>query len=124
MDIVCQTFNDIEWLGYAGVRDATTTSLPARDTSDAPLPPWEEMVELRYGVAPAYWGRGVAREAAEAVMEWAVSKRNVKRFIAETERENARSRRLLEKMGVIKSGIGYWKNEDEVEWERDATSLR
>jgi RimJ/RimL family protein N-acetyltransferase len=47
----------------------------------------------------------------------------VKRFIAETEKENARSGRVLEKMGFKKSGTGYWKDEDEVEWERDAASL-
>ncbi|RYN99248.1 hypothetical protein AA0120_g2049 [Alternaria tenuissima] len=120
---VCQTLDDIEWLGYVGVRDATTTSLPSRNASDAPLPPWEEMVELRYGVAPSCWGQGVAREAAEAVMQWAATERGVKRFIAETEKENARSGRVLEKMGFKKSGTQYWKDEDEVEWERDAASL-
>ena len=123
MDGVCQTLDDVEWLGYAGVRDATTTSLPPRNASDAPLPPWEDMVELRYGVAPCCWGQGVAREAAEAVMQWAATERGVKRFIAETEKENARSGRVLEKMGFKKSGTGYWKDEDEVEWERDAASL-
>jgi RimJ/RimL family protein N-acetyltransferase len=81
------------------------------------------MVELRYGVAPCCWGQGVAREAAEAVMQWAATERGVKRFIAETEKENARSGRVLEKMGFKKSGTGYWKDEDEVEWERDAASL-
>lgn len=122
MESVCRTFDSVEWLGYAGVRDATTTSLPPRDASDAPLPPWEEMIELRYGVAPACWGQGVAREAAEAVMQWAATERGVKRFVAETEKENARSGRVLEKMGFKKSGTGYWKDKDEVEWERNAAS--
>jgi RimJ/RimL family protein N-acetyltransferase len=115
-----QMFDDIGWLGYAGVRDATTTSLPPRDDCEGPLPPWEEMIELRYGVAPAWWGQGVAREAAEAVMQWAATEKGVKRFIAETERGNARSGRVLEKMGFRKSGTGYWRDEEEVEWERDA----
>jgi len=123
MDNVCQKLGTIEWLGYAGVRDATTTSLPARDDSDDPLPPWKEMVEMLYGVAPAYWGQGVAREAAEAVMQWAGAEKGVRRFIAETEKPNARSGRVLEKMGFRKSGTNYWKNEDEFEWERDAKSL-
>ncbi|KAG9185963.1 hypothetical protein G6011_02519 [Alternaria panax] len=120
---VCGAFDSIKWLGYAGVRDATTTSLPTRDASDAPLPPWEEMIELRYGVAPACWGQGVAREAAEAVMQWAATEKGAKRFIAETEKGNARSRRVLEKMGFRRAGTEYWKNENEVEWERDTADL-
>ncbi|RDW63754.1 hypothetical protein BP6252_11299 [Coleophoma cylindrospora] len=108
----------IEWAGYAGVRDATTTSMPARTADDLPLPSWKEMVELRYGVAPAWWGKGIARVAAEAVMQWAASERDVRRFIAETERENVRSARVLEKMGFTLSGTEYWKEPGEVEWER------
>jgi RimJ/RimL family protein N-acetyltransferase len=113
-----ETLHAIEWLGYAGIRDATTTSMPPRTADDPPMPPWQEMVELRYGVAPEHWGKGIAREAAEAVMCWGVSKRRVKRFIAETEKENTRSGRVLEKMGFRKSGTEYWKEPGEVEWER------
>ncbi|PYI13455.1 hypothetical protein BO99DRAFT_396773 [Aspergillus violaceofuscus CBS 115571] len=107
----------IEWVGYAGVRDGTTTSIPPREAGDAPLPPWTEMVEVRYGVAPEHWGRGIAAEAAAAVMRWAVAARGVRRFIAETERPNARSARALEKLGFRRSGTGYWKEPGEVEWE-------
>ena len=108
----------VEWVGYAGVRDATTTSMPERVHGDPELPPWQEMVELRYGVAPEYWGKGIARSAAEAVVQWAVSERGVKRFIAETEKENVRSGRVLEKVGFKLSGTDYWKELSEVEWER------
>ncbi|RDW74902.1 hypothetical protein BP6252_06044 [Coleophoma cylindrospora] len=108
----------IQWAGYAGVRDATTSSMPERTADDLPLPSWKEMVELRYGVAPEWWGKGIARVAAEAVMQWAVSERGVTRFIAETERENVRSGRVLEKMGFTLSGTEYWKEPAEVEWER------
>ncbi|KAL4880334.1 GNAT domain-containing protein [Aspergillus karnatakaensis] len=108
----------VAWVGYAGMRDATTTSMPDRTPEDLVLPPWEEMVEVRYGVAQEYWGKGVARKAADAVMQWAVSERGVRRFIAETERENVRSGRVLEKMGFVLSGTDYWKEPSEVEWER------
>ncbi|KAH8894451.1 hypothetical protein GQ53DRAFT_744661 [Thozetella sp. PMI_491] len=108
----------ITWVGYAGVRDATTTSMPEQTAADPPLPPWLDMIEVRYGVAPGYWGKGIARAAAEAVMQWAVSERGVTRFIAETERGNARSGRVLEKMGFKLSGTDYWKEPSEVEWER------
>jgi RimJ/RimL family protein N-acetyltransferase len=110
--------NDIIWVGYAGVRDGTTTSIPSREAGDPPLPPWNEMVEIRYGVSPMHWGDGIAREAAEAVMHWAVKERGVKRFIAETERPNKRSARALEKLGFTLSGTDYWKEPSELEWER------
>jgi RimJ/RimL family protein N-acetyltransferase len=117
--VISTALGHVEWIGYAGVREATTTSMPSRTGSDPPLPHWLEMIELRYGVAPAYWGKGMAHEAAEAVMQWAGRERGVRRFIAETERENARSARVLEKMGFSqREGVDYWKDEGEIEWER------
>lgn len=113
-----QILNDVEWVGYAGVRDATTTSMPERVAGDDPLPPWQEMIELRYGVHANFWGKGVAGEAARAVMQWAVSERGVTRFIAETEKTNTRSGQVLKKMGFRESGTEYWKEPSEVEWER------
>jgi RimJ/RimL family protein N-acetyltransferase len=110
-------FAGIEWVGYAGIRDASTTSLPPREAGDPALPPWQEMVEIRYGVSPKFWGKGMAKEAAEAVMRWSVERRGVKRFIAETERDNKRSARLLEKLGFVNSGTDYWKEPSEIEWE-------
>ncbi|EUC41595.1 hypothetical protein COCMIDRAFT_8710 [Bipolaris oryzae ATCC 44560] len=121
-ETISQVLSRVEWVGYVGVRDATTTSMPPRTDADPPLPHWQEMIELRYGVAPVHWGKGMAREAAEAVMQWASSERGVRRFIAETEKENARSARVLEKMGFTKrDGIDYWKEEGEIEWKRVCT---
>lgn len=113
-----QNLDEITWVGYAGVRDATTTSMPPREAGDPPLPPWTEMAEIRYGVAPTYWGKGIAKEAAEAVMHWAANARGVTRFIAETERPNKRSARALEKLGFTLSGTNYWKEPSEIEWEK------
>ena len=113
-----QFLHDVQWVGYAGVRDATTTSMPNQKPEDPELPPWQEMIELRYGVTPEYWGEGYARAAAEAIMQWAASERDVKRFIAETERENMRSGRVLAKLGFHLNGTNYWKEPSEIEWER------
>lgn len=110
--------DEAEWLGYAGVRDATTTSMPDQTADDEPLPPWQEMVELRYGVHGNYWGKGVAGEAARAVMQWAASERGARRFIAETEKTNTRSGKVLQKMGFRESGTDYWKEPSEMEWEK------
>lgn len=117
-DFVLDILNDVEWVGYAGVRDATTTSMPDWEEDDEPLPPWQEMVELRYGVHEKGWGKGVAGEAAKAVMQWAVTKRGVRRFIAETEKTNTRSGKVLQKMGFRESGTNYWKEPSETEWEK------
>ncbi|KAL2830965.1 GNAT domain-containing protein [Aspergillus pseudoustus] len=112
-----QLLNEIEWVGYAGVRDATTTSLPARESGDPQLPPWQEMVEIRYGISSKYWGKGIAKEAADALIHWAIDASGVRRFIAETERENQRSAGLLKKLGFVASGTDYWKEPSEIEWE-------
>ncbi|KAJ0422001.1 GNAT domain-containing protein [Aspergillus carlsbadensis] len=108
---------EIEWVGYAGVRDATTTSLPPREADDPELPSWQEMVEIRYGISSKHWGKAIAKEAADAVLHWAAKDRGVRRFIAETERENQRSAGLLKKLGFSASGTNYWKEPSEVEWE-------
>ncbi|OGM50900.1 hypothetical protein ABOM_000695 [Aspergillus bombycis] len=112
-----KNLNDITWVGYAGVRDGTTTSIPPREADDLPLPPWNEMVEIRYGVSPTHWGHGIAKEAAEAVMHWAVKACGVTRFIAETERPNKRSAGALEKLGFTRSDTNYWKQPSQLEWE-------
>lgn len=111
----------ITWIGYAGVRDATTTSMPISEYTHselAALPHWKEMIEVRYGVAPEYWGKGIAKPAADAVMLWAEKEMGVTRFVAETEKGNARSGRVLEKMGFVASGTNYWKEDSEMEWEK------
>ncbi|OQE42195.1 hypothetical protein PENCOP_c004G06005 [Penicillium coprophilum] len=109
-----------EWVAYAGLRDATTTSMPPRESGDPALPSWDEMIELRYGVSPKFWGQGIVQEASKAIMQWSVDERGVKRFIAETERENSRSAKVLQKLGFKLSDTNYWKEPSELEWERAA----
>ncbi|KAJ5474223.1 Acyl-CoA N-acyltransferase [Penicillium sp. IBT 31633x] len=108
---------DLQWVGYAGVRDATTTSMPQRESEDPALPPWTEMIEVRYGVSPKLWGQGIAHEAIMGVMRWSVAEKGVKRFIAETEKENSRSANVLQKLGFTRSDTNYWKEPSELEWE-------
>ena len=59
-------------------------------------PPQDGMVEIAYGVAPDFEGRGYATEAARALVEIAFESADVQTVIAHTlERTNASSRVLL-----------------------------
>lgn len=49
-----ERLDDLKWVGYAGVRDATTTSIPSDVSQNTVLPPWREMVELRYGISSQF----------------------------------------------------------------------
>ncbi len=54
---------------------------------------------IAYVFASAYWGRGLAREAVEAMMNELGAQYEVRAFTAELKRENLRSVRLLERLG-------------------------
>lgn len=122
-DKIALHLDRVEWVGYVGVRDATPR-LPQRSVCDSPLPPWQEMIELRYGFAPEAWGKGFGTEAARAIMLWSSEQMGVLRFIAETERENVGSGSILGKLGFKqRDGNEYWKDPGEIEWERKAAKV-
>ncbi|ORY58337.1 GNAT domain-domain-containing protein [Leucosporidium creatinivorum] len=106
-------WEQVEWAGYAGVREAR---LPPLEEGDDPRPSWLELVELRYGLSPAHWGKGLAPESARAVLRWAAAERGVKRFIAETEKLNVRSGAVLQRMGFEATETNFWKEESERCW--------
>ncbi|WAO85436.1 N-acetyltransferase domain-containing protein [Fusarium falciforme] len=101
---------EIEWVGYAGVRQARNVDH---------ISSWKDKAEIRYGVSPNHWGKRIANRSAEVVMDWAAAERGVTKFIAETQRTNTRSGRVLEKLGFVQlEESKYWKEPSEVEWER------
>lgn len=57
-------------------------------------------VDIGFAFLPAYRGAGYARESAEAVMALAWSRYGLTRVVAIASPENARSLRLLEKLGL------------------------
>lgn len=57
-------------------------------------------VDIGYAFLPAYWGNGYAFEAASAVMDYGRDVLNFPRIVAITTEDNARSARLLEKLGL------------------------
>lgn len=66
-------------------------------------------VEIGYGTEPDYQNKGYMTEAVKAVIEWAVLQDGVECVIAETEKFNIASHRVLEKnrMTVYKETEGF-----------------
>jgi RimJ/RimL family protein N-acetyltransferase len=63
-----------------------------------------EPIELGYGVHPDYRNRGYATEATQALVEWGLSQPGVGRVIAKCDPANAPSVRVLEKIGLTRTG--------------------
>jgi RimJ/RimL family protein N-acetyltransferase len=64
-------------------------------------PNTEGVVELGYGIAPAYRGRGFATEAAQALIDHAFSYDEVRIVIAHTLARASASTRVLMKVGLL-----------------------
>jgi len=56
-------------------------------------------VEIGYSILPELRGRGYATEAARRLVRWAFAHRRVTRVVAEADPANARSVRVLDKLG-------------------------
>jgi ribosomal-protein-alanine N-acetyltransferase len=73
--------------------------------------------ELVYAVHPSYWGRGLATEAARAVVAHALEAVGLRRVLVSADRPNAASARVIEKLGArplggvshALSGVDYFE---------------
>jgi RimJ/RimL family protein N-acetyltransferase len=77
-----------ECIGFAGL--AIPSFLPAV------LP----AVEVGWRLAPAWWGRGLATEAARASLEFGFERLGLRSIVAIIDPGNARSLRVAEKLGM------------------------
>lgn len=59
------------------------------------------IVEVGYGINSKYRNNGYATEAIRAMCNWVLSQPQVKTIIAETEKENYPSHKVLHKCGMI-----------------------
>lgn len=59
-----------------------------------------EELEIGYRLDPAYWGRGIATEAARAVRDYGFNQLKVPRLISLIHPDNLPSRRVAEKNGM------------------------
>jgi ribosomal-protein-alanine N-acetyltransferase len=64
-------------------------------------------VEIAYGLAKEYWGKGLASEAAAAAMKYGFDRLRVNRIVAVAWPENIASMRVLEKLGMRREATLY-----------------
>jgi ribosomal-protein-alanine N-acetyltransferase len=67
-------------------------------------PDSDGVVEIGYGIAPSYQGKGYASEAAQALADFASRDARVRTVCAHTLAQNNASTRVLEKSGFKKAG--------------------
>ena len=58
----------------------------------------ENTVEIGYGIVPSAQNKGYATEAVREIIKWAFSFENVEKIIAECQKDNLASIRVLEKL--------------------------
>ncbi|HEX6507779.1 MAG TPA: GNAT family N-acetyltransferase [Chloroflexota bacterium] len=88
---------------FWGVEDRRTGQLIG-DCGLQPLEHHGPEVELGYDLHPDFWGRGLATEAARAVMGQAFGPLGIDRVIAVVKPDHVSSQRVLEKAGLHRAG--------------------
>ncbi|MBV9647110.1 MAG: GNAT family N-acetyltransferase [Candidatus Eremiobacteraeota bacterium] len=63
------------------------------------------VAEFGYWLTPAYWGRGIATEAARLFVPYAFDVREMRRLEARVDLPNVASARVLEKSGFQREGL-------------------
>ncbi len=120
--------SDVEVMRYIGSRGGTQEQIVERvrhriDADHGPLGWWlienltdgafqgvdGEDVELAYRLARASWGRGIATEAAAALVNWAFNRAGLPHLVAVTFPENVASQHVLEKAGFRYDGMTDYK---------------
>lgn len=77
--------------------------------------PEHDRAELGYLLGKRWWGRGLATEAARAVVDWGFQRFDLYKVYARAHVDNSRSWRVMEKLGMNREGVlrGHWKMRDE-----------
>lgn len=57
--------------------------------------------ELGWALTRTFWGVGYATEAAAAIRDWALKRRNIEQLVSLISPNNARSQRVAERLGAI-----------------------
>ena len=72
----------------------------------------DDAVEIGYYLKRTAWGNGYATEAAQRILRFAFESSPLEEVVAVTDPENRRSRRMLEKIGFLSTGIRRAYGED------------
>lgn len=64
-------------------------------------------IEVGYAFAKPAWGHGFATETAAAVVRWGFEELGLARIVAVAYAENARSRRVMDKLGMSFEGMRH-----------------
>ncbi len=77
--------------------------------------PEHETAELGYLLGRRWWGRGLATDAARAVVDWGFQSFELHKVYARAHVDNKPSWRVLERLGMTREGVlrGHWKMRDE-----------
>jgi RimJ/RimL family protein N-acetyltransferase len=67
-----------------------------------------EDVEIGYGIAKSYWGKGLTSEAAAAVIKWGFEDLGLDHIVAVAWPENIVSRRVMDRLGMKYIKMGYY----------------
>jgi ribosomal-protein-alanine N-acetyltransferase len=65
---------------------------------------------LGYAIGRAWWGQGIATEAAHVVMAWGIRAFGLTRVWASTDVRHLRSQRVLEKLGMRREAVRPGRN--------------
>ena len=90
-----------EWGGMIIER---TTNLAVGQMGTKGMPDANGAVEIGYGINPSHRRRGLATEAAQALVPWLLAQRSARRVTAECGVDNVGSMRVLEKAGFVRTG--------------------
>ena len=62
-------------------------------------------IEIGFLLKPSAWGKGYATEACKRLLKFAFEETRLKEIVAVTDPENAASRNVLKKSGLIDEGL-------------------
>ncbi len=68
-------------------------------------PDKQGVVEVGFGIIPEMHNKGIATESVRAIIEWALSSIIVKKIVAECLIDNIPSIKVLEKLGMTRTGM-------------------
>ena len=77
-------------------------------------------VEVAYELAPRVWGHGYATEAARALVDYGFGELGLRRVVALILPDNARSRNVASKCGLVLEGPGRFYGLDLLVYAREA----